>query len=136
MRVEQEPKRHSILVQNSMALMQIVITEKPYGTRSRGAYLNRPCCVGEYPPNKFGLCDMHGNVWEWCSDLYREVPEGALTPGESSEVPDVELYVTRGGSWVQDPDLCRSACRRYSDPRSKPSLIGFRVACDQIDSRN
>ena len=80
--------------------------------------------VGTYPANPFGLSEMHGNVWEWCEDLY----EG-----------DPDKRVLRGGSWSDEAVLCRSASRSsgygvHGGHVGDPSLegnVGFRIVADQ-----
>ena len=81
--------------------------------------------VGEKKPNPWGLCDMHGNVCEWCHDWYGEYGGGAVTDpaGPSSG----SRRVLRGGSWTDSPGRCRSA-GRYSDvPYGTHHSFGFRV---------
>jgi formylglycine-generating enzyme required for sulfatase activity len=86
--------------------------------------------AGIFPPNAFGLCDMHGNVWEWCQDSWHESYEGApqddsawVTSGEP------EKKVIRGGAWNSAVSTCRSASRRFGHAnKSYVTLsIGFRV---------
>jgi formylglycine-generating enzyme required for sulfatase activity len=86
--------------------------------------------VGQFPPNIFGLYDMHGNVWEWCQDSYHSSYEGAPTDGSAWIDLDAQnsRKVLRGGSWYLDPLFCRSACRFiYFYPDHHYYLIGFRV---------
>ncbi len=87
--------------------------------------------VGSYPANAFGLCDMHGNVWEWCQDHYHDSYEGAPTDGSAwvDENPERGLCIQRGGSWVNGPRDCRSAQRFRFAPGNRDDDLGFRVVC-------
>jgi formylglycine-generating enzyme required for sulfatase activity len=81
--------------------------------------------------NAFGLSDMHGNVWEWCADHYHEDYSGAPTDGKPwpNESKERELYLLRGGSWIDAPRNCRSAYRIRFAPDDSYNFIGFRVCC-------
>ena len=76
-------------------------------------------------PNAFGLHDMHGNVWEWCQDGYRQQLPGGDNPAVSAVDSN---RLGRGGSWLDSADTCRSASRGVSESNSKNSALGFRVA--------
>jgi formylglycine-generating enzyme required for sulfatase activity len=111
----------------------------PYGGAEKGPFLGRPAKVGSYPPNAWGLYDMHGNLYEWCNDRYdpdyykkspKENPKGpdkgALTTGFGGNV----FVVVRGGCWLDEGAACRSA-RRFRLQESEPyRWTGFRVVCD------
>ena len=98
----------------------------PYGTETKGPYLKKTTPVGKYPANAWGLYDMHGNVWEWCSDWYGEYPAGSLTnPSGPATGPG---RVARGGGWNSDAVLGRSADRYGSAPSDRFFSLGFRVA--------
>lgn len=101
-----------------------------YGNGPKGEYRKRTTDVGSFPPNAFGLYDMHGNVWEWCTDYWHHSYEGAPTDGSawlSNDDSSDRLF--RGGSWVSGPGFCRSAVRRYYLPASRIYHLGFRVVC-------
>jgi len=82
--------------------------------------------VGSYPSNVWGLNDMHGNVWEWCQDLYGAYPSGAVTDPTGAERGSYR--VLRGGSWRNFAVLCRSADQAGYDPASGTYGIGLRLS--------
>jgi len=82
--------------------------------------------------NEFGLCDMHGNVWEWCEDDWHGKYEGAPTDGSAwidakNKESNKTSYPLRGGSWFVNPLDCRSAYRFYDLIVNRDSNLGFRV---------
>ena len=84
--------------------------------------------VGQKEPNKFGLYDMHGNVWQWCQDRYSEDYYGK-SEAENPAGPVQGIYrLLRGGSWYLNPIFCRSANRSRVKPDGGRNLvIGFRI---------
>ena len=89
-----------------------------------GIWLLRTTAVGSYPPNGFGLYDMHGNVLEWCLDWYGAYPTGSVVNPRGLE--SGESRVIRGGDWYDRARDCRSAYRWPAVPTERNYLIGFR----------
>jgi formylglycine-generating enzyme required for sulfatase activity len=98
-----------------------------YGAGEKGEYREVTTPVGTFPGNGWGLRDMHGNVWEWCLDVYAEDAygreAGAVERDEAGEGP----RVLRGGSWCNYPGYLRSSYRVWSDTSYWNGDYGFRV---------
>jgi formylglycine-generating enzyme required for sulfatase activity len=91
--------------------------------------------VGEKKSNGWGLYDMHGNVWEWCSDWYGAYPAGAVSDPTGPE--EGLIRVSRGGGWFNEAADCRSAVRNWLSPWRPHTLDGgFRVALSVPEKQN
>ena len=99
----------------------------PYAGALPGTFRRQTVAVGELPPNRWGLFEMHGNVWEWCEDgprTYRPIRE---TDPLGPTTPD-SMRVLRGGAWYGYARDTRAACRFADDPGSRFNYVGFRCA--------
>ena len=96
-----------------------------------GPYLERTSDVGSYAPNAWGLYDMHGNVWEWCLDAAEfdgNVKTDTYVEGVVDPLCKVgRCRVNRGGGWIHDGRICRSAHRDANEPGVRRDGLGFRV---------
>jgi len=84
--------------------------------------------VGSLKPNKFGLYDMLGNVWEWVEDCWNGSYAGAPADGGAWKAGDCSKRVLRGGGWYYGPNNLRAAKRLKSEPQRQGNDVGFRVA--------
>ena len=102
-----------------------------YANSPKGEYRQQTTEVGSFPPNAFGLYDMHGNVWEWCQDIWHKSYDGAPDDGSAWNSNDTYILsrVMRGGSGRINPQSCRCAVRRIDFPLVDYSYAGFRVVC-------
>ena len=87
----------------------------------------RTAPVGSFDANPFGLHDMHGNVWEWVEDCYRDSYSGQARDGSAWKKSNCKTVVLRGGSWYNDPVNLRSANRYRFIPDIRDIVNGFRV---------
>ncbi len=108
----------------------------PYGNAPRGVFRNRTTSVGTLGiANAFGLYDMHGNVYEWCQDIWHDSYDGAPIDGTAWETGgDASRRVLRGGSWNHQGHQCRCAARLKSSTSVRSPFFGFRVVVSAAQS--
>ncbi|NEN89680.1 MAG: formylglycine-generating enzyme family protein [Okeania sp. SIO3H1] len=105
----------------------------PYGDAPQGKYRGGTTDVGIFPPNAFGLYDMHGNVWEWCLDVWHDNYNGAPTDGSSWEIKgDTNTRLLRGGCWCSFSWYCRSAWRDSEYADQCYYVRGFRIVWSPV----
>ena len=105
----------------------------PFGTTEEGPFVGKTTPVGSYKPNAWGLCDMHGNVGEFCSDSYKKDAYGVCRKDCVLQDPSVSRrehseFVVRGGSWRDNATFCCSYSRSSQYEAVCNSWTGFRVA--------
>ncbi len=96
----------------------------PYGDAPKGVYRKKTTDVGSFPPNAFGLYDMHGNLWEWCCSEYHSKYQG----DENTSKNQASLFVLRGGSWGGSAWGARTAFRNRDDPTGRYRNFGVRLS--------
>ena len=114
-------------------------TAIPYGAAAEGDARGQTSAVDQFPANRWGLLDLHGNVWEWCLDDWHSSYQGAPEDGRAwLDRQGMRRHeregrgndkILRGGSWLNGPRVCRSAYRFLYHPEYRARTIGFRVCC-------
>jgi sulfatase modifying factor 1 len=117
---------------DSLSRDQANFSGEPLNGGRGGPAAGRATAVGRYPPNAWGLCDMHGNIFEWCRDWYHPRLPGGIDPDLSGTkgTPNRDgsySRVRRGGAWNDPGWACRSALRLRYEPERSSDHIGFRV---------
>jgi uncharacterized protein (TIGR02996 family) len=102
--------------------------QQPYGGSPKGLYRSRTVACGTFPPNAFGLCDLHGNVREWGADWYLGKPYTGRPRRDPKGPRTGKVRIQRGGGWADVGNLCRAAIRIGNPPAERSALYGFRVA--------
>ena len=106
---------------------------RPYGQIIKGTCREKPTPVATFPPNLFGLYDMHGNLWEWCLDEwfanYDDAPKDGTARGDLVTGDENKQRVVRGGSWFSSGQICRAASRSSLPASYQHNHYGFRVVC-------
>jgi formylglycine-generating enzyme required for sulfatase activity len=100
-----------------------------YAFEPKGKFRKQTTEVGIFPPNAFGLYDMHGNVSEWCEDTNHDSYNKAPSNGSAWIDNNNQHRLLRGGSWYNTPEYCRCAVHDSNDPINNIDVIGFRVVC-------
>lgn len=89
-----------------------------------------PAPIGSFPPNAYGLYDMHGNVWEWTMDCWRPTLANARLDGSPMMDGDPETRVIRGGSWAHPPENAGCSTRGHARKNSRNRYTGFRLVME------
>ena len=100
-----------------------------YANGLKGKCREQTTPVGSFPPNAFGLYDMHGNIWEWCADTWHDNYEGVADDSSVWSSEESKQKVIRGGSWDDNPRYCRSGYRYFGTRNFRSFLFGLRVVC-------
>ena len=107
-------------------LLRFDDSEFRYADRALDDRFSQTAPVGSYRPNPWGIHDMHGNVWEWCSDNYVRQLSGGVDP-QGPKQGDGRGRIIRGGSWLSRADYCRSAMRKAHHDLNSAPYIGIRI---------
>jgi eukaryotic-like serine/threonine-protein kinase len=106
---------------------------RPYAEMIKGICRDKSTPVATFPPNLFGLYDMHGNLWEWCLDEwfgdYRDAPKDGSARGNLETRDENTQRVVRGGSWFSAGQMCRAASRTSLPASYRHPHYGLRVVC-------
>jgi formylglycine-generating enzyme required for sulfatase activity len=101
----------------------------PYNNNAKSDYVAKLLPAGSFPANSFGLCEMHGNALEWCSDWYGDYSSETETNPKGPLSGEYHIY--RGGSWFSHAVYCRSAFRNGGDTKLYQADLGFRIVSDK-----
>jgi len=104
-----------------------------YNGGATGVFRRGTTPVGSFPPNPWGLLDMHGNVWEWVQDVVHDTYDGAPNDGSAWMLDgDQSRHILRGGCWLYHPRYLRSALRNGFSATMANDIVGFRVVRELI----
>ena len=101
---------------------------KKYKKYAKSEWLKKLAPVGAYKPNNWGLYNMHGNVAEWCLNVYTKSYEETNANFAKLEYGDQNEKVYRGGHWFYDASWSDSSIRKKENPNECRDYIGFRIA--------